>query len=142
MRELSKTEKRLNDCAVDLEENILNRIAEATRRSNQHFWTDLATGEPLTNRNKGEMYMLMVSELAEGFEALRKSQTEVQMDKHLPQYPAEVVELADLYIRLMDYVGEYYPETFGPAVAAKRAYNKTRKDHTRDARMAPGGKAF
>jgi hypothetical protein len=120
----------------------LNSFARETRKANEHFWRNLKTNRRLKNRNKGEMYMLMTSELAEAFEAVRKSKTEVQMDKHCPGFPAEVVELADLYIRLMDYVGNYYPTSFGQAVAAKRAYNKTRKDHTREARLAPGGKAF
>jgi hypothetical protein len=123
------------------EGNRLGTYARLTRQANEHFWRDLRTNRKL-KRNKGEMYMLMTTELAEAFEAHRKSKTEIQMDKHLPEYPAEVVELADLYIRLMDYVGEFFPDTFGPAVEAKRAYNRTRKDHTKEARLAPGGKAF
>lgn len=134
---------------LELEQNLmpseatfLNVFAAATRRANQHFWSDPETGAPLVNRNKGEMYTLMISELCEAFEAVRKSKVTPLPDSHLPEFPAEVVELADAYIRMMDYVGEFYPDTFGLAVEAKRAYNRTRKDHTREARLAPGGKAF
>jgi hypothetical protein len=142
MRKSSHIELGQEAYYMNDEAQALNALGRATRRANKHFWTDLKTGRKLRNRNKGEMYMLMMSELAEAFEAVRKSQTETMMDKHLPGFPAEVVELADLYIRLMDYVGEFYPTTFGTAVQQKRAYNKTRKDHTREARLAPGGKAF
>jgi hypothetical protein len=129
------------DAYLGVEDVILNILAKATRSANDHFWRNVKTNRKLKNRNRGEMMMLMVSELAEAFEAYRKSATEVMKDKHLPDFDAETVELADLYIRMMDYVGEFHPR-FGEAVKAKRAYNKTRKDHTREARLAPGGKAF
>lgn len=142
MKKPTKLQLEIERGMLESEYSFLNAIATATRRANEHFWRNVKTNKPLKNRNKGEMYMLMTSELAEAFEAVRKSNTEVMMDKHLPDLPAEVVELADLYIRLMDYVGNYYPRQFGYAVEQKRAYNKTRKDHTRESRLAPGGKAF
>ncbi len=43
------------------------------------WWTNLHTGEPL-ERNHGEMFMLMVSEIAEAMEGQRKN----KMDDHLP----------------------------------------------------------
>ena len=142
MKKATKLQLEIEQGMLGSEFSFLDAIASATRRANEHFWRDLKTNKKLKNRNKGEMYMLMTSELAEAFEAVRKSKVETQMDKHLPEFPAEVVELADLYIRLMDYVGEYYDGLFGMAVEAKRAYNRTRKDHTREARMSAGGKAF
>jgi NTP pyrophosphatase (non-canonical NTP hydrolase) len=51
------------------------------------------------------------------------------------------VELADVLIRLFDYAGAYNLDLDG-AVAEKRAYNATRKDHTREARLAPNGKKW
>ena len=63
------------------------------------------------------------------------------MDDKLPHRKMETVEFADLFIRLMDYAGEFCPD-FGEAVAEKLEYNKTRKDHTPEARLAEGGKKF
>lgn len=114
-----------------------NDMAREIRADNEHFWTDLVTGEKLTNRNKGEMFALMHSELSEAFEAERKNLN----DDHLPNRKGVEVELADLFIRVMDYAGEYGLDLDG-AIAEKRAYNKTRKDHTRETRLAPNGKKW
>ena len=43
------------------------------------WWNDVNTGQPL-ERNKGELLMLMVSEIAEAMEGERKG----LMDSHLP----------------------------------------------------------
>jgi hypothetical protein len=115
----------------------LNDLARDIRADNERFWTDLVTGEKLVNRNKGEMFMLMVTELAEAFEGERKG----LMDDHLPHRKAAEVELADEIIRVLDYAGEFGFDMDG-AVAEKRAYNATRKDHTREARLAPNGKKW
>ena len=48
--------------------------------------------------DKGERFMLMVSELSEALEADRKE----LFDNKLPQYPGLWVELADTVIRVMD----------------------------------------
>lgn len=114
-----------------------NDMAREIRADNEHFWTDLKTGEKLTNRNKGEMFALMHSELSEAFEAERKNLN----DDHLPHRKGVEVELADLLIRAMDYAGEYGLDLDG-AIAEKRAYNKTRKDHTREARLGANGKKW
>lgn len=118
------------------EDLILNEFAKYHRKENDHWWRNPKTGRKV-KRNRAEQMMLMVSEIAEAMEGLRKG----TQDDHLPELPAEVVELADLYIRLMDYVGEYWPN-FGEVVKAKHAYNRTRKDHTNKARLAKGGKKF
>lgn len=114
-----------------------NDMAREIRADNEHFWTDLVTGERLKDRNKGEMFALMHSELSEAFEAERKNLN----DDHLPHRRGVEVELADLFIRVMDYAGEYGLDLDG-AIAEKRAYNRTRKDHTREARLAPNGKKW
>lgn len=49
-------------------------------------------------RNHGEMYMLMVRELSEAFEELRNPEIDVD---HVSE------ELADVMIRLLDYVGGF-----------------------------------
>lgn len=114
----------------------LNTLARDCRADADQWYCDLQTGESI-KRNKGEMFMLMVSELSEAFEGERKT----LMDDHLPHRRAVEVELADALIRIFDYAGEHKLDLDG-AVAEKRAYNKTRKDHTREARLAAGGKAF
>lgn len=63
---------------------------------NAHWWQN-PDGSP-KQLDKGERFMLMISELAEGLEGDRK----VLMDNHLPQYPMLWVELADTVIRVLD----------------------------------------
>lgn len=114
----------------------LNELAKDCHAANQHWWHDPRTGERL-QRNKGEMLMLMVSEISEAMEGERKN----LMDDHLPHRRMAEVELADVLIRLFDYAGAYGYDLDG-AVAEKRAYNANRADHKAEARLAPGGKAF
>jgi len=114
----------------------LNKLAAEIHESNHHWWHDLHTGERL-NRNKGEMLMLMVSEISEAMEGERKN----LMDDHLPHRKMAEVELADVLIRLFDYAGAYGYDLDG-AVAEKRAYNATRADHKKEARLAAGGKQW
>lgn len=114
----------------------LNDLARSCHAGNTRFWTDLVTGEPI-ERNKGEMLMLVVTELAEAFEGERKN----LMDDHLPHRKCVEVEFADAFIRMFDYAGKYKFDLDG-AIAEKLAYNETRKDHTREARMAPNGKKW
>lgn len=116
--------------------HTMDQLAKEFRADNDKWWKNPLTHEPLM-RNRPEMMMLMVSEIAEAMEGLRKGMT----DDHLPEFPMETVELADLFIRLMDYVGEYCPR-FGEALVAKINYNKTRVDHTDAARLALNGKKF
>lgn len=175
----------------------LNALAAEIHAANSRWWHDLETGERL-DRNKGEMLMLVVSELAECLEGERKNIP----DEHLPHRQMAEVELADVLIRVFDFAGgfnyrlkeatvtfrtdnraEYllrivdqvlsaykaiisrdygstpefelsgvigavyaYAAKFGydvgGAMAEKRAYNATRHDHSREARLAANGKKF
>lgn len=114
----------------------LNELAAEIHAANAHWWHDPATGERL-QRNKGELLMLIVSEVSEAMEGARKG----LMDDHLPHRSMEEVELADVLIRLMDYAGGFGFDLDG-AVAEKRAYNATRADHQSAARLAAGGKKW
>jgi len=98
--------------------------------------TNLETGK-LLDRNKGEMLMLIVSEVAEAMEGERKN----LMDDHLPHRPMAEVELADAIIRIMDYAGRWNYD-IGGAVIEKLEYNRNRADHKIENRKKDGGKKF
>lgn len=114
--------------------DTLNEFAVMCHLDNEQWWRDLRTGEPL-DRNKGELLALIHSEISECLEGVRKGQP----DSHLPHRSAEEVELADALIRIFDYAGAFGLDLDG-AFWEKRAYNKQRADHKREARLAPGGK--
>lgn len=69
------------------------------------WWTDLATGaSSLHARNRPEMLMLAVSELAEADYGCGEDDVGL-MDDKLPHLPMYSVELADFAIRLLDQIG-------------------------------------
>lgn len=114
----------------------LNLLSEVCHKANQKWWHDPLTGE-LLQRNKGEMLMLMVSEIAEAMEGERKD----LMDDKLPHRRMVEVELADTLIRIFDYAGAYRLD-LGGALVEKMAFNATRADHSNTARLQPNGKKF
>lgn len=114
----------------------LNDLSKQCHEDNKQWWNDPLTGHRII-RNKGELLMLIVSEIAEAMEGERKD----LMDDHLPSRKMAEVELADALIRLFDYAGAFGYDLDG-AVSEKRAYNKSRLDHKPEARLAPGGKKF
>ena len=81
--------------------------------------------------------MLVVTELAEAMEGLRKG---LQDDK-LPHRKMAEVELADALIRIFDRAGVLGYD-LGGAVVEKDAFNSVRPDHKPEARAASNGKAF
>lgn len=65
------------------------------------WWGDLATGESIVaTRNRGELLMLAITEIAEAYEGIRG-----EPDDKLPHYPMFHVELADCAIRVLDILG-------------------------------------
>lgn len=115
-------------------DEILHACHNASKTAG--WWNNLETGEPL-ERNKGEMLMLMVSEIAEAMEGERKD----LMDDHLPHRKMAEVELADAIIRIFDYAGGFN-YNLREAVLEKLAYNAQRADHKIENRKKEGGKAF
>lgn len=77
-------------------------MRDETHRNNAKWWTCLETGNPI-ERNKGELLMLVITELAEACEGARKD----LMDDKCPARKMEEVELADALIRLLDYAGGF-----------------------------------
>lgn len=113
----------------------LNDYAEQSHEDNKQWWRD-ADGNPI-ERNKGELLMLMVSEIAEAMEGERKG----LMDDKLPHRRMAEVELADTLIRIFDYAGALGYDLEG-AYQEKRAYNAAREDHKHEARARADGKKW
>lgn len=117
-------------------DGTLNRLARECHQENATWWHDPATGETIT-RNKGELLMLIVSEIAEMMEGERKN----LMDDHLPHRRSAEVEMADALIRIFDYAGAFGYDLDG-AVQEKLAFNRSREDHRPEARLATNGKRW
>lgn len=114
---------------------MLNFYAALCHNDNRKWW-ETDDGTPIA-RNKGELLMLMVSEIAEAMEGERKD----LMDDHLPHRRMAEVELADALIRIFDYASAFGYDIDG-AFHEKRAYNAQREDHTHEARALQDGKKW
>ncbi len=115
----------------------LELLASICHFRNRHFYRDIDTDEPLPDTIEARLtkHMLMVTEIAELTEGTRKN----LQDSHLPQFKSEEVELADLLIRAFDYAG-WRKLRLGEAFWEKLEYNRTRQDHTNEARRGVHGK--
>lgn len=113
----------------------LNDYSVKSHMDNIRWWYT-SDGDYIT-RNRGELLMLIVSEIAEAMEGERKS----LMDDKLPHRRMAEVELADALIRIFDYAGAYGYDLEG-AYQEKSAYNAQRADHKYEVRQAEGGKKF
>jgi hypothetical protein len=81
----------------------LNQLAARVHSANAKWWTDLETGLPI-ERNRYELLALVISEVSECLEGERKN----LMDDKLPHRRMAEVEMADAYIRLLDYAGGFH----------------------------------
>lgn len=114
----------------------LGKLQRIIHKDNEKWWIDLHTGKR-KERNVGELLMLVVSEIAEGMEGDRKG----LMDDKLPHRNMLEVELADAIIRILD-IGEGKGLDIPGAIVEKMMFNRTREDHSREARLASGGKKY
>jgi NTP pyrophosphatase (non-canonical NTP hydrolase) len=113
----------------------LNDYAAESHAANMKWWK---RSDGMTiQRNKGELLMLIVSEIAEAMEGERKE----LMDDKLPYRRMAEVELADALIRIFDYAGAHGYDIEG-AYREKTAYNARREDHTHESRARAGGKQW
>lgn len=76
----------------------LNALAQRVHKANEKWWQHPVTKERV-ERNKGELLMLVITELAEACEGERKG----LMDDKLPHRKMAEVEMADAFIRLLDF---------------------------------------
>lgn len=115
----------------------LNALAVRVHKANEKWWVSIEDGVTRLDRNKGELLMLIVSEIAEAMEGERKG----LMDDKLPHRPMAEVELVDALIRIFDYAGAFGYDLQG-AFEEKMAYNARREDHKHEARALAGGKKW
>lgn len=76
----------------------LNELAQLCHKANIKWWQNIETGE-LIERNRDELLALAISEVSECLEGERKN----LMDDKLPNRRMAEVEMADCYIRLLDF---------------------------------------
>lgn len=100
----------------------INELAKTIHQNNVEagWWDD-------PNRDLNEVLMLIVTEIAEATEGVRKN----LMDDHLPHRKMEEVELADTMIRLLDLAGNQRWEYRRPMLPS--AWDDFRYDGAPDA---------
>lgn len=115
IKELTSDEQAIQEFAATLR---ASSIAMFTRMSEKGFWEklnviqevaseyvydseDQAKLDTLLQAIESEKLMLVVGELSEAQEAMRKD----KMDDHLPQHHGLAVEVIDAIVRLQDFLG-------------------------------------
>ena len=111
-------------------------LAAHGRAWNAGWFHDPKTGVEI-QRNLGEIFALIHSEISEALEGHRKN----LMDDKLPHRKMVPVELFDAVIRIFDTIGRYYPNDY-PALLEKMKYNDSREDHKIENRLKDNGKKF
>ena len=94
--------------------------------------------EAFRNARKGLKLALVMGELGETLEAVRKN---LGPDSHIPEFTSEEAEVADAIIRLMNYATDRKLR-LAEAIVAKNEFNLNRSDHSKEARAGVNGKRF
>ena len=90
-----------NETGVLHEANLHMFFADVHERNvRAGWWSELETGEP-KKRSPGELMILMVTELAEAYDAWLTGEA----DDKLPDHPGLGVEMGDALIRIADFCG-------------------------------------
>lgn len=121
---------------IDVVQETLNQLSQHCHEVNAKWYKCPITGEPI-DTNIAEKLALIHSEISEALEGHRKG----LLDSHLKDRPMIEVELADALIRIFDLCG-YLRLDLGGALVSKMAYNQVRADHSKEARLAAGGKKY
>ena len=91
----------LEEQPIDLENALRLFYADCHARNvKAGWWTDLSNDSP-KKRSVGELFMLIVTELAEAYDAYVNG----SQDDKLPEHPGIGVELGDVQIRVADFCG-------------------------------------
>ena len=118
------------------EEALIDAFEETLQHSAMLKSAFSGLPEMFRNARKGLKLALVVGEIGEALEAVRKN---MGPDNHLPQFSAEEVEIADAVIRLMNYATDQKLR-LAEAIVAKNEFNRNRPDHTD--RTGEHGKKF
>ena len=101
------------DLAIQI---VVNQLAEEIHQTAiDHGWWEY-------DRDPLHIMMLIVTELAEAAEGYKQGNPN---DSHLPEYPSIDVEIIDVIIRCLDYLG-HRGTPAGNVLIAKMNYNKQR----------------
>jgi hypothetical protein len=89
------------------------------------FYDDANASDQIPSRYIiADRLLLIITELGEGYEALRCNRAHLP-DEHCPEFTNEEVEVADAIIRLLDFA-EFRKLRLGAAIVSKFYYNQTR----------------
>jgi hypothetical protein len=128
---------RMNDTEAEAYHGLYAAQWLAHQTATKAGWyNDPHTGVPV-ERNVGEVIALMHSELSEALEAFRKD----LKDDKLPHRGGMEVEFADCIIRILDTAAALGLDVAG-ALIEKNRFNRSRVDHSLEARRQAGGKKF
>lgn len=87
---------------IDFKLHNLNQRAEIVHKIHEKWWQDTTTGERI-KRDPHELLLLVITELAEATEGCRRKLKDDKLKKRW----MEEVEMADTYIRLLDFAGGF-----------------------------------
>lgn len=133
--EIQGLKKELEKASAKTFNQVLNDYAENCHYESRNagWWGQTQIDPQLPTK-----LLLIHSEVSEACEALRKNNPP---SEKLKGFSALEEELADILIRCFDFCGAKKLR-IGEAVDAKMIYNRSRFDHTEEARSKPGGKSF